>query len=59
MFNRRLIHYQPDFQRRRGGTYKTYESPSPYFAGIRTIPFRYKKLFLLGRAPHLVFFHVK
>ena len=56
MFNRRLIHYQPDFQMRRGGTYKTYESPSPYFAGIRTIPFRYKKLFLLGRAAHRLFF---
>ena len=27
MFNRRFIHHQPDFQMRRGGTYKTYESP--------------------------------
>ena len=27
MFNRRFIHHQPYFQMRRGGTYKTYESP--------------------------------
>ena len=32
---------------------------SSHFGGLRTKPFTDKKLLLLGRAPHLVFFRVK
>ena len=51
MFNRRFIPHQPDFQMRRGGTYKTYES-HPFFDGLRIMPFPDKNLLLLGRAAH-------
>ena len=59
MFNRRAIHNQPDFQMRRGGTYKTYESPLKPFRWTADHAFNGKKIIPTRQSLSPSVFHVK